>query len=249
MACLITLVMASCLVSCSSDGGRSLGSVGGHVRDMLSLLPIVGADVLIGDASGTTDAEGHFFLSVESGDLPVTIEDGGYVTLQSSISVDPAQHVDLDFELFPLPVTRVVLTWADEPVNLDLHAWVPMGTGTYDHIWRGDYGDADAPPYTMLDADVTTGHGPESVYIRPGIGDYYAGYYHFAVQHAAGGLSLPESQARVDIYRGNQLHWTIRPPSGSAQVGWYWYVGKLNCRTLQWTEVGTYSEEPPLPDA
>lgn len=247
--CLTALVLVCCLVSCSSEGPRSLGSLGGHVRDFVSSQPVVGADVSAGDASATTDSDGYFFLAVESGVLTISIEDESYVTHESSIAVGAAQYVEIDFELFPLPATRFVLTWGDQPANLDAHAWVPMGTGTYDHIWRGDYGDADGPPYTMLDADVTAGHGPEVVYIRPGIGNYYEGWYHLAVQHTAGDLSLSESEARIDIYRGNQLYWTVPAPSGSAQSGWYWYVGRLNCRTWQWVEVGTYSAEAPLPDA
>jgi hypothetical protein len=216
---------------------------------MVSLEPIINADVSIGSAEARTDSEGYFFLAVEPGVLAVSVKDEYYVDHESTISVDEAQHIEIDFELFPMPVTRFVLKWGDQPANLDAHAWVPMGTGTFVHIWNGDYGDADVAPYTILDTDIATGHGPEVVYIRPGIGDYYEGWYHFAVQHTAGDLSLPESGARVEIYRGNQLHRTVYPPSGSAQPGWYWYVGMLDCRGLLWNEVGTYSEEPPLPDA
>lgn len=247
--CLAAPVLACCLASCSSESPQSIGALSGHVSDVVSSRPVAGVDVSAGDASATTDSQGYFFLTVESGASTIRVVDEDYVTFESSISVEEGEHDEIDFALFPLPVTRFVLTWGDQPANLDAHAWVPMGTGTYDHIWSGDYGDADRPPYTILDCDVTTGDGPEVVYIRPGLGNYYQGWYHFAVQHTAGDLSLPGSEARVDIYRGNQLRQTIEPPPGSADSGWYWYVGRLNCQTMEWVEIGTYSAEAPLPDA
>jgi hypothetical protein len=238
------------LAGCStSSSGPDLGTISGHVYDMLTGLPLEDVNVTGGGSDATTDDEGYFFLTVEAGAVTLTIERASYIADEAVITVEPAQQVDEDFLLFPLPACRFVLTWGEQPQNLDAHVWVPMGTGTYDHIWHGDVGDADSPPYTWLPYNVSSGFGPETAYIRPGTGDYYAGSYHIAVRHTAGDLSLPESGAQIRVYRGTTLLQTITAPPGTAHVGWYWYVGMLNCRTGQWTLVNTYSADPPLPDA
>lgn len=250
--CGLTLFLALviALSSCSSGGEKpSVGTVGGHVRDYLTQESVQVADVAVGSFSTKTDHEGDYFLPVDVGDYLMRVEDSGHVTCEIPISVGEATYVERDFEMFPLPATRFVLTWDDESVNLDAHVWVPMGTGTYDHIWKGDYGSAGAPPYAILDADVDAAQEPETVYIRPGTGDYYPGSYHFAVRHVSGDGSIATSGARVDVYRGNELRWSIEPPQEAAPVGSYWYVGRLDCRWLTWVADGTYSNDPPLPDA
>ena len=124
------------------------------------------------------------------------------------------------------------------------------------------YGRDGVPVLALRDVDLAVAAGEFTAVMGPsgsgkstllhilGLLDAdYEGTYHFAVEHTGGSSSLPASDARVEIYRGNQLRYTIQPPAGVAEEGWYWYVGWLNCRTMAWTEVNTYSDDPPLSGA
>jgi len=111
------------------------------------------------------------------------------------------------------PVTgnmfRVILSWSDEPRDLDLHVYTSDGR----HVF---YGSKSASNIN-LDVDVTNGRGPETMTIEK----IESGVtYYFYVHHYSGSSSLPLSQASLRIIGIPGLT-SLQVPQLSVQ-GIYW---------------------------
>ncbi len=71
---------------------------------------------------------------------------------------------------------RFVLTWDDNPSDLDSHMETPPIDGTAYHVYYSSKGDSTGPPYIRLDVDDVTGYGPETITVYDMVdGTYY--YY------------------------------------------------------------------------
>jgi len=238
------------------EGGQGNAAIEGIVHDAISGAGVDGAHLQAGDAETNTDTSGYFLLSgVEAGDVSLEISADGYVTGNFDLELAEAETLWQDFTILPLSTTdeyRIVLTWGLNPDDLDSHLWIPDGSG-YWHVYYGWDGYLDQPPYAQLDTDDTSSYGPETITIRKHeiegalSMDYYQGEYIYAIHHYSGESDIPNSGAQVRVYSGNTLIQTINAPSGTAYDDWFWYVGRLNCRTGQWTLVNTYSANPPVP--
>ena len=56
---------------------------------------------------------------------------------------------------------RFILTWGEEPRDLDSHLWIPTGVGIYTHVYFSNRGTLlGASPYAELDVDDTYSFGP-----------------------------------------------------------------------------------------
>jgi hypothetical protein len=228
----------------------------GYVLDAMSGDGVSGADVSGGGASDVSEEDGYYILTgLAAGDVTVDVTCDGYIDLESEIAIAAGETLQQDFALVPLSDEegyRFILSWGLDPDDLDSHLWIPNGDG-YWHVYYVYDGYLDQPPYAMLDVDDTDSYGPETITIRkheliPSLSvDYYEGEYIYAVHHYSGLLSIPQSGAQVRIYNGNTLVRTINAPAGTAYDDWFWYVGRLNCRTGAWTLVNSYSADPPVP--
>jgi len=225
----------------------------GYVLDAISGDGVSGAEVyIVGDGSAETDESGWFFIAdAPCGDQTVEITADGYIDLETEISI--GDTTEQDFAIVPVSEFddwRFILSWGQDPADLDSHLWVPLNVESYWHVYYANDGYLDQEPYAQLDVDDVTSYGPETITIRKHnieerSQDFYDGEYIYAVKHYSGASSIPESGATVRIYRGNVLVRTITAPPGTAYDDWYWYVGRLNCRTGAWTLVNTYSASSP----
>jgi hypothetical protein len=225
----------------------------GFVLDAMSGDGVAGAEVyIVGDGSTETDESGWFLIAdAPCGDQTVEITADGYIYYETEISL--SDTTEQDFAIVPeseFDDWRFILTWGQDPADLDSHLWVPTGVETYMPVDYIHDGYLDQPPYAQLDIDDTSSYGPETITIRKHpietrTEDFYAGEYIYAVHHWSGDSNIPNSGAQVRIYRGNVLVRTLNAPQGEAYDDWYWYVGRLNCRTGAWTLVNEYSEYPP----
>jgi hypothetical protein len=232
-------------------------AIEGLVRDAISGIGVEVAHLQVGDAETDTDTAGYFFLEdVVPGTVTLSITADGYIDFETELELADAETLWQEFTIVPLSEVdewRIILTWGLNPDDLDSHLWVPTGVETYMPVdWVND-GYLDQPPYAQLDIDDTESYGPETITIRkhtlPSVltMDYYAGEYVYAVHHWSGDSDIPNSGAQVRIYSGNTLVRTINAPAGEAYEDWYWYVGRLNCRTGAWTLVNEYNDYSPLP--
>jgi hypothetical protein len=259
---LLTAVAVVCAASALSGCGKSCGGCGddaarlsGRVLDAMSDDGLNGVMVTADGDTAYTDTDGAFaFEGLEPGTVHVETGTDGYYAYGTDIVLECGDDAERDFPLVPESNTweyRFILWWGEEPTDLDAHLWVPAdGLRPLTHVYSGATGSLVAAPYASLVLNDTTGYGPEIMTVRqnnPGGWPvtYYDGEFVFAVRHNAGGSTIPASGAYVEIYHEDDLIETIEAPAGSPQLGWYWYVGTLNCTTGAWTLVNTYSGNPP----
>jgi len=210
------------------------GSISGEVVDATTGGPISGATVRTGGISTTTGADGKYKLqNVPAGVQNVTAEKSGYISESQPVLVVGGQETtNVRFALSPTMPTgqwRIVLTWGQNPSDLDSHLLVPRSDtdGTLGfHIYYRNKGsqDPDIYPHAYLDVDDTISYGPETVTIFRRLTKKYK-YY---VYHYSGTSDLAHSSAVVKVYIGNQLVKTYNVPTQQTSGHRYWYVFDIN---------------------
>ena len=103
---------------------------------------------------------------------------------------------------------RIVLTWGNQPAELDAHLVGPLsGSGTF-HVFYSDKGSVTAAPYAQLDLDDTSGYGPETITIRRlNPGKYQYAVHGFTERNSGTSAVLASSsRAQVSVYRGDTRH-------------------------------------------
>ncbi len=158
-------------------------------------------------ASGYSDAEYNF-----------TVNDGGMEYVNAALS--PEQNLPDDGLL------RVVLSWGEDPSDLDSHLTGATLTGDdrY-HIYFEDkyYYDEDGTLLADLDLDDTSSYGPETVTIHQltnGTMHYFVHDYSNRWDSETEEMSL--SNAQVRVYRGKSLIKKFVVPTNVE--GTYWHV-------------------------
>ena len=228
----------------------TLGTIGGKIRDALSLNPVAnalivlrsGRNVRLGTITrvAVTDANGDFTMQnipdgVYTAEVSAQNYITGYYTLQS---VGGQNLVHQNYAISPVlqpGQTRIVLTWNDQVWDLDSHLSGPDGNGSKFHIYFGHKNG----PGASLDHDITGTYGPETITItQQHPGDYLYFVHNYAPQSLD---ELSRSGAKVDVYRNNQLVASYTVPYGS---GYYWSVFTLNDNTI--TPINTISTTSPL---
>ncbi|MBB1125688.1 PKD domain-containing protein [Thiospirillum jenense] len=140
---------------------------------------------------------------------------------------------------------RFVLSWGETPRDLDSHLLTPDGEHVYYPLENRDVGHAN------LDIDDTSSYGPETVTITDLVdGTYYYFVHNYSARNTTGDTTLATSSAIVEIYDDNGLLRSLTAPTPSTDpvtdlvtgLGEYWYVGKLNGATGQFTIVNELVE-------
>jgi hypothetical protein len=230
------------------DGGYA--TLTGYVLDAVTGDPVPDASVNAGGDAGVSDEAGHFVLdNIEVGTVTVLISKDGYVSLSTLVTFIEDAVVEQDFAILPQSTTdeyRIVLSWGQNPGDLDSHLWVPLDGVNYWHVYFSTDGYLDAVPYAALDTDDTSSYGPETITIRTHEGDYYEGEYVYVIHHYSGSGNLETSGAQVRVYAGDSLAVTVNAPQGCEEGDRYWYVGRLNCREGIWIPINTYGPSSPM---
>ena len=225
------------------------GDINGTVRDAVTGLeiPNINLNIRTGEnnhtgnifITTTSDQNGHYLIK----DLPVgvyTIEAvaDGYITGYFTVEAIANQmNGNQNYALSPLleeGETRIVLTWSENPEDLDSHLVGPDGTGGKFHVYYSNPADGNV----TLDQDITTSYGPETITIT----QQHAGDYLYYVHNYTGGNmnALAKSNAKVEIYRNSSLIATYHVPEGE---GLYWKVFIMNDTLI--TPINTIEENEP----
>ena len=128
---------------------------------------------------------------------------------------------------------RIVLTWGENPRDLDSHLTGPIdGSSSRFHVAYYSRGSSTSSPFALLDHDDVTSYGPETITIY----QQFDGTYRYSVHLFSGSGSLTTtSGAHVAVYRGNDLWWDFDVPStGTGRV---WTVFEMNGTEIR--EIGT----------
>jgi hypothetical protein len=230
------------------------GTLQGHVTDATNGDALEGATIVVRRNGGelartSTDGDGDYaFPELPPGDLEVEARAPGFlhVTL-SPVVVVSAETTVQDFSLSPLLTEgqlRIVLTWGDEPHDLDSHLWLPADKPYHLAYYRR--GSVDQCPFAELDVDQTGGCGPETITIDRRTG---TGIYRYAVDRYSGGCSLSDGcctgscsgvpagycPPTVRVFDSSGLRVTFVPPQG--QDGEWWHVFDMDSQTGSITEI------------
>jgi uncharacterized protein YfaP (DUF2135 family) len=130
-----------------------------------------------------------------------------------------------------------VLTWGDEPDDLDAHLWLPMETPF--HVFFARRGNLTACPFAALDTDALFGFGPETITIKQRV----EGTYPYAVhQFISTDGPLATSGARVEVFDSSGLIATVNVPTDG--TGEWWNVLTIDGATGAITEINQIGDDP-----
>lgn len=241
---LATVYEESQNVTIVGGGGGDRGVLTGYVYSATSGEVLNGATVSItGPAARqtTTNESGlYLFEDLQYGNYEVTAAISGYIALARTV-VHNAQVTTSVFALSQQLLAgqyRVVLSWGASPEDLDAHVWTTISDVVYE-VYYGNQGAAETTPFILLDTDDVDGYGPETITFyqltSPAI---------FAVKNYSGETSITTSNARIEIYAGNQKIRDFSVPTTG--TGIWWYVFDISPQGVITTR-NTISDTPPLP--
>ena len=166
-----------------------------------------------------TDENGKYDIELREGFYTLEVSKKDYITGYGSIVVGSLGMFSQDISISPVisdSTYRVVLTWNDNPSDLDSHLFGKVN-GKYDyHIYYNEQSESDGEKIIAnLDRDDTDGNGPETTVFETlpnGEYDYYIDWY-------SGLGTWSSSGGKIDIYSGNDLIKTLNVPNADHQNG------------------------------
>jgi len=219
------------------------GSISGKVLDAQTSLSIHNAQVEIVDLnlSTTTSSDGSYsFSSIPPGTYGIVAYKIGYnPSAQVNVRVFSGQETAaLSIVLSSIVASneyRIVLTWGENPRDLDSHLWTPNG----EHCYYANKTVSGA----NLDVDDRYSYGPETITIT----NISSGTYTYAVKHYAGSGKITTSGTKVEIYNdsGKIRTYEVDPNASCGDVGWYWTVFELDGNSGVITTINTFSSSSP----
>ncbi len=208
------------------------GTVTGIVYSSATSDPIEGVLVTAAGSSESTltNAEGEFTIELPEGTRTLHFSKTGHQFADVTVEVvaDETTAVGEDIVGYTALASgqyRIVLTWGENPRDLDSHLILPSDEDIY--FSNKDATDGSA----NLDWDDTSSYGPETITIDT----LHSGDYFYSVYHWAGSGTVGTSGAIVRVYNSSGLWKTYEvsnaPNAGSSTELW-WRVFKLNGGTI-----------------
>lgn len=222
------------------------GSISGTVTNATTGQPISGATIKAmqnGNVldTATTDGSGNYtFPELPPGTYTLEASAPGFLrSTQEDVQVIAGQNTVVNFSLSPLMALgemRLVLTWGQDPRDLDSHLWLPEETPY--HIAYFRKGNLEVCPFAQLDRDDTSFFGPETITIKK----RFEGTYVYAVHKYSGIGELTTSEAQVNVYDSTGLIATFNVPTEG--TGRWWNVLTIDGATGAITEINVIGDDP-----
>lgn len=196
------------------NGNRSeTGTAHGYVYNALSGTGVSEVKLDVYDNWNNTSSETvRTIFSENDGSYRLELPLGNYTVKASSpecidsiinIVVDKAEGTDQDIIISPYisdDTFRVVLTWGEDPRDLDSHMIGYLSNGSTLHTYYSDTNAHDGNiTVCKLDHDDTNGNGHETITLVPTLSTPYT-YY---VYKYAGVGTIASSGAKVEVYQGS----------------------------------------------
>lgn len=209
-----------------------------RVADAYTGSAISGATVTVGGQSATTDSDGLASLSgVTAGLAHISVVAANYTSAaQTTEALSCTTANSTSVALSPQSGTgaltsgefRVVLTWGENPYDLDSHLTGPASDSTTRfHV----YYSSKTHDVASLDVDDTSSYGPETVTVSPpsGATTLRPGIYRYSVHHYGGSNTIGTSGASVRLSLSNGTTYTYTPGSALSFSGYkdVWTVFEL----------------------
>jgi hypothetical protein len=200
--------------------------------------PLSGATVTIGSRTATTNSSGvASFTSLPTGVASIGVAASGYVSTTQAATLSCTATNNVAVALSPAAGQtggltsgqfRVILTWGQNPSDLDSHMTGPNADGTT--RWHVYYSSRTNGGICGLDVDDTSSYGPETI-TCPATSTttgLRAGVYRYSVHHFSGSSNIGTSGANVRLEFANGTVYNYTPPaSGFTGSNNVWTVFEL----------------------
>jgi len=192
----------------------------------------------------TTGDNGLYSVSsLEAGSYTAEITGEGYQVAYMTVVVLGGEIKDnQNGTINPLLETgeiRIVLTWGENPSDLDSHLTGPKeGSNDRFHVYYAQQGSRNS---TNLDVDDISSYGPETITIRHQISGIYRYSIHdFSNRSSSSSSNLANSGAKVKIYNGNGLVQEFFVPN---EAGTLWKVFEISGSTIRGINTMSYHRD------
>ncbi len=184
--------------------------------------------------TATTDSSGKYSLSLPLGNYTVLTSLNGFVSSSFNIIVKEGSTPNQNGTMSPIvsgDTYRIVLTWGENPSDLDSHVVGILSSGDPFHVYYGHKSEYDnGIEVCNLDVDDTTSYGPETITLNTVT---ESPYYYYIYRYAGSG-TVGSSDASIKVYKGEELKYVFFVPTDQGD-GDYWNVfavvnGKLVIR-------------------
>lgn len=208
-----------------SSGASTCASANVQVSNSVLGTALSGAAVTIGTRTVTTNSSGvAAFTGLAEGITPISVALNGYVSATQTATLGCTATNTVAIALSPSAGQvgglttgqfRVILTWGQNPSDLDSHMTGPNADSTRWHVY---YSQRTSGGICGLDVDDTTSYGPETI-TCPATGSVTSlrnGIYRYSVHHYSGSSTIGASGAAVRLEFANGTVYNYSPPS----TGW-----------------------------
>ncbi len=176
-------------------------------------------------ATGTTQSNGSYTLeNLPIGNYTVSTYKEGFVNNTFNIVVQKGDNASQNGTITPFlsgDSYRIILTWGENPSDLDSHVYGYRSSGTPFHVYFSDMHayDDNNTEICNLDVDDTTSYGPETITLRPSSDKPY---YYYIYKYAGSG-TVAASLAKITVYQGENIVGTFNVPTDLGPSD-YWNV-------------------------
>lgn len=203
-----------------------MGSVHGVVDDAVNGDKLSGVTVSVDGKSVVTNANGEYSLQVSPGMKTLTFTRDGYIETYANVNVQRGGNHGQDVSMSKRLENnqyRVVLTWGASPRDLDSHLVGKSSLNKEYHVYYSARNPVNANGEASLDRDDTSGYGPETTTFKVTNNSTYT-FYVYDYSNKANSSQLKNSDAKVEVYCGNELLHVFTVPYTNG--GW-WEVFRI----------------------
>ena len=209
----------------------SLTSVQGWVYGVVSdatkpSIKLSGVTVTVNGQTVQTNSRGEYEMKVEPGTVTVKFSKDGYIQTEQSAQVQSGRRTERNCSMsreLGSNEYRVVLTWGNKPSDLDSHLRGKSSTGVDYHVFWQNMDPTGIRDEANLDVDDRSQYGPETTTFTVTTNSTYI-FYIYDFSNGSGSTVLRNSNAKVDVYCGNQHLQTFNVPNTN---GGYWEVFRI----------------------
>ena len=173
--------------------------------------------------SAVTDADGNYSVTLPLGNYTIFAEKDGYISGTFNIIVQSGTTDSQNGTITPRGLGnnfRIVLTWGENPRDLDSHVVGTLSNGDNFHVYyNANYrydGDIEV---CNLDVDDKNSYGPETITLNTNTSEPY--YYY--IYRFDGKGTVGTSEAQVRVYQNDTLIAKYNVPTDQGN-GDYWNV-------------------------
>lgn len=205
--------------------GMITDSLTGNEIEGVTLSARKGWNNTTGDVIGTasTDSSGNYSISLPLGNYTLQASKAGYISDSFNIIVQQEETRHQNGTLTPLgqgDSYRIVLTWGENPSDLDSHVVGTLSDGSPFHVYYSDKSQYDGDiEVCNLDVDDTTSYGPETITLNVTTDKPY---YYYIYRYAGSG-TVASSEAQIKVFQGENPIAVYNVPTDQGS-GDYWNV-------------------------